>query len=408
MTPPSIASHTAQNMQTERATAFQASQGSQQYPRVTPLVLPQADESMVPSGNYSSPLPAVPTASQTPSPSPVAVQPVPSRPSPTKQRHVSRRRALGWIIGGLAAVGIGGSAGIYFYVRTHAPAHALHVLRGHSDTVTSLSWSPNGSQLASSSRDKTVRLWSSANEQNTVTYSRHQAAVLSAAWSPSGALLASGGGDQTVQVWNTSGTLKRSFSGMGAAVSSIAWLADEIRLFASTLGDGLRELTVSTGVKSARTMRAIIHAIALSPDGNYLAAALESGIVAVVHLRALPRTIVTNHNSSAPVLALAWSPDSAMLASGSADTTARVWDVTTGHIIHSLPHSAAVNAVVWEPTYTGRLATASADGTVNIWDVYSSARTTYSGHGGSATSLAWGSSGLASGSADTTIIVWQT
>src|SRR5207245_307433 len=102
---------------------------------------------------------------------------------------------LGWIIGGLAAVGIGGSAGIYFYLRTHAPAHAMHVLRGHSDMVTSVSWSSTGSQLVSSSRDKTARLWSVANEQNTVTYSRHQAPVLSAAWGPAAALIASGGED---------------------------------------------------------------------------------------------------------------------------------------------------------------------------------------------------------------------
>jgi len=37
----------------------------------------------------------------------------------------------------------------------------------------------------------------------------------------------------------------------------------------------------------------------------------------------------------------------------------------------------------------------------------SSARTTYSGHGSSVTSVAWGASGLASGSADTDIIIWQ-
>ena len=69
-------------------------------------------------------------------------------------------------------------------------------------------------------------------------------------------------------------------------------------------------------------IRAIIHAIALSPDGNYLAAALESGIVAVVYLRAQPRRIVTYHNSAT---AVAWGANG--LASGSADTTIIVWQV---------------------------------------------------------------------------------
>jgi len=88
--------------------------------------------------------------------------------------------------------------------------------------------------------------------------------------------------------------------------------------------------------------------------------------------------------------------------------TAKVWDAATGHIAHTLLHSSAVNGVAWEPTGAGRLATASADGNVNIWDVNSSARTTYSGHSGPVTSVVWGFNGLASGSADKTIIVWQT
>src|SRR6266705_638316 len=96
-----------------------------------------------------------------------------------------------------------------------------------------------------------------------------------------------------------------------------------------------------------------------------------------------------------------------MLASGSADTTAKVWDVTTDHVEHLLPHRGAVNGVSWERAGTGRLATASSDGSVNIWDVNSSARTIYSGHGGAVMSVAWGLNGLASGSADKNIIVWQ-
>ncbi len=114
-----------------------------------------------------------------------------------------------------------------------------------------------------------------------------------------------------------------------------------------------------------------------------------------------------HHIHSKPVLALAWSPNSTMLASGSADATAKVWDVATATVKHTLLHSNSVNGVAWDPAGTGRLATACSDNSVNIWDVSSSARTTYSGHDSSVTSVAWGASGLASGSADTDIIIWQ-
>lgn len=55
-----------------------------------------------------------------------------------------------------------------------------------------------------------------------------------------------------------------------------------------------------------------------------------------------------------------------MLASRSADTIAKVWDATTEHVEHLLPHNGAVNSIAWEPTNTGRLATGSADGNVSI------------------------------------------
>ena len=83
----------------------------------------------------------------------------PGTTTPDKSRQVSRRKAIGWIAGGAAIVAIGSGTGIYLYSRFAKPAHALYVLRGHSDTVTSVSWSPDSTQLVSSSNDSTVRLW---------------------------------------------------------------------------------------------------------------------------------------------------------------------------------------------------------------------------------------------------------
>jgi serine/threonine protein kinase len=326
---------------------------------------------------------------------------------PDKPELVSRRQALGWIAGGAAVVAIGGGTGIFLYSRFAKPAHALYVLRGHSDIVTSVSWSPDSTQLASGSRDSTARLWAVANENNTLTYSGHHAAVLSVAWSPGGRVLASGGEDNTVQVWDTQGNVQHNFTGLGAAVSSIIWTGNGDRLFVSTLANGVHEFFLNTNTATRSVFRTVIHALALSPDGRFLAAALDSGSVAITNLQETPHRVTTHPMHTAAVLSLAWSPDSAMLASGSADNTAKVWDVATEHVEHLLPHSGAVNGAAWEPTGTGRLATACSDGSVNIWDVNSSARTIYSGHGGAVMSVAWGLNGLASGSADNNIIVWR-
>jgi WD40 repeat protein len=325
---------------------------------------------------------------------------------PQLSGQLSRRRALGWIVGGAAIVVIGSGTGIFLYSRFAKPAHALYVLRGHSDVVTSVSWSPDGTQLVSGSRDSTARIWLVANENNTLTYSGHQAPVLSTAWSPGGRLVASGGEDKTVQVWDTRGNIKHTFGKLGV-VSSVIWTGSGDRMFVGTLGNGGHELFLNTNSSTKNSARAFIHVLALSPNGRYLAAALDNGNVAITSLQETPHRVAIHHMHTAAVLSLAWSQDSTKLASGSADTAAKVWDAATEHVEHVLPHSGAVNGIVWEPTNTGRLATASADGSVYIWDVNSSARTIYSGHSGEVMSVAWGLNGLASGAADNTIIVWQ-
>jgi WD40 repeat protein len=320
--------------------------------------------------------------------------------------QLSRRKALGWIVGGAAIVAIGSGTGIFLYSHFAKPAHALHVLRGHSDMVTSVSWSPDGKQLVSGSRDSTARLWLVANENNTLTYSGHQAPVLSAAWSPGGRLVASGGEDKTVQVWDTQGNVKHIFGNLGV-VSSVIWTGSGNRLFVGTLGNNVHELFLNANSATKNAARTIIHALALSPDGRYLAAGLDNGSIGITSLQETPHRVALHRIHAAAVLSLAWSQDSTMLASGSADTTAKVWDATTEHVEHLLPHNGAVNSIAWEPTNTGRLATGSADGNVSIWDVNSSARTIYRGHSGAVMSVSWGLNGLASGAADHNIIVWQ-
>jgi len=318
---------------------------------------------------------------------------------------MSRRSALGWIIGGAAAVGIGGGVGIYFSLRPRTPKYALYVLRGHSDTVTSLNWSPDGFQLVSASRDGTARIWLANDQTSSVTYKGHSAAILAVAWSPDGTLLASGGEDKTVQLWNTEGALLHNFSNWGASVSSLAWENNGKALFAGTLGAGVHELLLNTGERPGRSNKTYIHTIALSPGANYLAVGAASGQVIIINIETFKYAFYRRH--SGPVLALAWSQDGTMLASGGTDTIAQVWDPTTGVTLHSLSHNGAVNGIAWEPGNTGRLASASADSKVRVWDINSGDYKVYPGHRGSATSVAWGINGLATGSADTDIIVWR-
>src|SRR5271154_4444846 len=75
-------------------------------------------------------------------------------------------------------------------------------LEGHSDSVYSVAFSPDGSRLASGSNDRTVRVWNTATGQVKQTLKGHSNSVRSVAFSPDGSRLASGSDDRTVRVWN--------------------------------------------------------------------------------------------------------------------------------------------------------------------------------------------------------------
>ncbi|QIR40962.1 ribosome assembly protein 4 [Tolypothrix sp. PCC 7910] len=131
---------------------------------------------------------------------------------------------------------------------------------------------------------------------------------------------------------------------------------------------------------------------------------------------------LSDHNS--PVNGVAFSPDGQQLASGSNDSTIKIWDVSTGKVIQTIPHlrDATPTASYIDSSYQDsvtsiafssdgkKLASGSEDKTIKLWDISSGKLLqTFNGHSGLIKTIALSSDGqkLASGSEDKTIKLWD-
>ncbi len=250
------------------------------------------------------------------------------------------------------------------------PGYLLFTYQGHTASVGTVAWSPDGSLLASGSADRTAQVWDAHTYRTLVTYRGHSGGVQSLAWSPDGSRIVSGGDDHTLQVWEASTAAPLfTLSGHSDTVWMVGW----------------------------------------SPDGTALASASNDGTVRVWDAGTGASVRVYRGHSDF-VYCLAWAPDSQRIASGSNDRTVQVWEAQSGQLLSTYRgHSNLVATVAWSPHRT-QMASGSRDKTVQIWEV-SSGRTqlVYTGHIHQVNTAAWSSDGsrIASASNDDTVQVWN-
>jgi CHAT domain-containing protein/WD40 repeat protein len=153
----------------------------------------------------------------------------------------------------------------------------------------------------------------------------------------------------------------------------------------------------------------MVRAVAFSPDGALLASGSDDNSIKLWSTRTgqAVRILIA---PAGGVNAVAFSSNGKMLATGCSDKTIRLWSVRSGRLLRTLSgHSAAVNAVAFSPNGQ-TLASASSDKAIKLWDVERGREMrTLSGHTSWVSSVAFSPDGriLASGGWDKTVRLWD-
>jgi WD40 repeat protein len=213
----------------------------------------------------------------------------------------------------------------------YAPsASRIATLSGHTDWITGLVYSPDGTRLASASLDGTVRLWRTNSGELLATLVGHQGAVWDVAFSPDGRWLATAGADLTVRLWDGR--------------------------------DGRLQATGQAHTLAPRRLQ-------FSPDGARLVSAGEDGALVVWSTPSLDIVHALMMHGGA-VTDVVFIPESDWLVSVSADNTLRLWDMEAGQEMRIISTRnrflSWVRVVSADPT---QVVTIARNGDTRLWQI---------------------------------------
>ena len=291
------------------------------------------------------------------------------------------------------------------------------VLEGHTNVVSSVVFSRDGTRVISGSWDKTVRVWSVHTGKATQTLTDHEDWVFDVALGADGALVSATQG--AVRHWPPPFEKADAYEGLGGSVINAVKISSDGKLLAT----GGRNGKVNVWRVGASEPHVVlggfeswVSCLAFSKDRNTLATGTRTGQIKLLSLANDRASVELAGQSGKQVLALAINPAGDVLASGGIDPTVRLWDLSSGKEIAQLSgHKGVVTALAWSADGK-KIASGERHGTVRVWDYAAGNQliTTLPGHsdkqlGFTVTSLAFSANGrlLASGSYDKTVKIWN-
>jgi len=249
----------------------------------------------------------------------------------------------------------------------------LSTFQAHFSSINTVSFSPDGSLIATSSLDKSASIWDAETYKRISQLEGHKASVTSAIFSPDSCAVLTTSMDAKAKLWDArSGRIIQCFEGHRAEILDACFNADGTAV-ATASWDGTAKLWKTSNNR-----------FTVFPESN------DSLILTAFHPKD-SRFVTVNIDSDAPIAQIwelsthkclcsltghqdlveyaSFSIDGYYVVTTSADKTARIWDTDSGSLIVTLTgHTDTVKFAAFSSDGLF-IATASYDGTAKLWSI---------------------------------------
>jgi len=293
-------------------------------------------------------------------------------------RRIHGARRAGWFEGRLdfspdsKALVIGDADGQLRVVDLTSGNTDVNIPEAHSEGITCVAWSPNGSIIASGSgySGGPIRLWDAASGQPLGSLEGHNSWICKLIFSTDGLRLYSASADQTIRIWDV---------GQRGCLATLRSNTDEVyglalspdgTTLASASKDGIVAFWSALPGPQEESPRLIPLGRfwpAFAPDSRVLAAP-RAGTISLFDLATLREIEQLPAMGTDGVTAVAYSPDGTLLVSGSRSGKIRVWSCAERRLLRELDgHKESILMFRFRADST-RLFSVDAKGNVILWD----------------------------------------
>lgn len=269
--------------------------------------------------------------------------------------------------------------------------------KGHTQTITDVESSADGSLLATLGRDLLIRLWSAGNAYPVATgYELNDRSAKGIAFSSEGDRLAVGDDSGTVRVWRVGEqTPHLNLEGHEHQVWATAFSRDGAWLASADRAGEVRLWSLESGGLewSKRTEDGAVWTLVFTPDGRQLLSASDTRL-RIWNVETGLSTAASSPEDSR-ITRAALSPDGALVAVATTEGKVTLWDPYQAVVANEI---VADDNALWSVAFSPgaeQIATASSDEVVALWDVRSGTQeASFAGFRGGATDVAFLADGV--------------